>query len=233
MSRPTTRAARVAVAGLLALALGLGPSTAPAVGAPGTEVAPQVKADYRFQGTLASSVGNVPALRGIRAAGNPANRFVGTRPNLAYRFADGNGLYLPNATQAIRRGTYTIAIRMRLFNTTDYARVVNFQGDEDTGLYVRDGDLVLYDLEQPDNNLIVANQWVNVVLTRTGATNRVRGFVNGAQQFNLADPAGFAVMSGSTLRFFRDNSNREESAGVVSRIRLWNTALTPQQVAGL
>ncbi len=233
MSGTTSRTARVAVAGLLALALGLGPSTATAGAAPGAEAAPQVRADYGFQGTLASSVGSVPALRGIRAPGNPANRFVSRRPNITYRFAEGNGLDLPNATRAIRRGTYTMAIRMRLFNTTGYARVVNFGGNRDEGLYVRDGDLVLYDLDQPDNDVIVANRWVNVVLTRNGATNRVRGFVDGTQQFNLADPAGFAVMSGSTLRFFRDDSNREESAGVVARIRLWNAALTPQQVAGL
>jgi hypothetical protein len=35
------------------------------------------------------------------------------------------------------------------------------------------------------------------------------------------------------LRFFRDNPNNEESSGAVARIRIWDKALSPTQVANL
>jgi hypothetical protein len=150
------------------------------------------------------------------------------------RFPEGNGLSLARTGRVIRRGNYTIAIRMRFNRVDSYRRVVNFKGNQDTGLYVYDGDLALYDLDEPDNDVIVANRWVNITLTRNAATKRVRGYVNGVQQFNRADPDGLAVISGANvLRFFRDDSNREESAGAVARIRLWSGALTSGQVARL
>ena len=232
MTRTVTRT--VAMAMLSAALLGLTPPSSAGATGPGAERVPVLRADYRFHRTLASAVRPAPRLGNIRAAGNVANRFVGPRPRAVLRFPEGNGLSLARTGRVIRRGNYTIAIRMRFNRVDSYRRVVNFKGNQDTGLYVYDGDLALYDLDEPDNDVIVANRWVNITLTRNAATKRVRGYVNGVQQFNRADPDGLAVISGANvLRFFRDDSNREESAGAVARIRLWSGALTSGQVARL
>ena len=231
MSRPRLL---VAVAALVT-AVALVGVAAPTSASTGAEAAPVLRADYRFQNTLASSVPGAPRLLNIVGAGNVRNSFIQAGSRRVLRFPEGNGLRLDNATSVIPRGNYTIAIRFRLNAVESYARVVNFKGDgPDTGLYVNGRDLELYDLDTVDNDTIAANTWVDVVLTRNSATRRVRGYVNGAPQFNLADPNGYGVMSvANVLRFFRDNANREESAGAVARIRLWNGPLTPTQVAAL
>ena len=176
-----------------------------------------------------------PPLLDIVGAGNGNNTFIPAGPRKVLRVPEGNGLRLNNATSVIPRGNYTIAIRMRLDEIDSYARVVNFKGDgPDTGLYVFHGDLDLYSLASVDNDAIAANTFVSVVLTRNGPNERIRSYVNGAPQFNLADPGGYGVMSvANVLRFFRDNSNREESAGSVARIRLWDGPLSAAQVAAL
>ena len=76
------------------------------------------------------------------------------------------------------------------------------------------------------------DEWVNVVLTRSRA-GRLRGYVDGQQVFDFTDTTAGKMNSLNTLRFFRDNDNREETSGAVSRIRLYNDAMTPAQVAAL
>jgi len=199
------------------------------------EAAPTLQADYRFGNTLASSVPGAPRLRDINANGN--NLFVPDGPRTVLRFPEGNGLRLGNATSVIPRGRYTIAIRMRFDTVTGYRRVVNFKPDSsdnsDTGLYVSDGDLVFYSRVFPDVDSIGAGELVTVVLTRS-TRNRLRGYVDGVEQFDINDPNGRArIGANNLLRFFRDDANREESAGSVARIRLWDGPLTPAQVAAL
>ena len=79
---------------------------------------------------------------------------------------------------------------------------------------------------------IDADEWVNVVLTRSRA-GRLRGYVDGTQVFDFTDPSAGKITDLNTLRFFRDNDNREESGGGVSRIRLYDNGMTPAQVAAL
>jgi hypothetical protein len=76
-----------------------------------------------------------------------------------------------------------------------------------------------------------------VVLTRNAAGNVV-GYVNGVRQFSFSDTANRAVIDGNdTLRYFKDNvsggSGGEHSAGSVARIRLYDRALSADQVAAL
>jgi len=230
-----TKPVRAAVVAALLVALAVVGAAVPSPASTGAEAAPALQADYRFQNTLASSVPGAPPLLDIVGAGNGNNTFIPAGPRKVLRVPEGNGLRLNNATSVIPRGNYTIAIRMRLDEIDSYARVVNFKGDgPDTGLYVFHGDLDLYSLASVDNDAIAANTFVSVVLTRNGPNERIRGYVNGAPQFNLADPGGYGVMSvANVLRFFRDNSNREESAGSVARIRLWDGPLSAAQVAAL
>jgi hypothetical protein len=219
----------VAAAALVG-AFGAAPAEAHRQAAP--ESVPALQADYRFQHTLASSVSGAPNLRNINANGN--NLFVQDGPRTVLRFLQGNGLRLNHPTTVISRGRYTIAIRMQFDAVGPYARVINFKPDSnpnaDTGLYVLENDLAFYNRVFPDNNVIAANTWFTIVLTRSN-TDRLRGYVDGTPQFDIQDPLGRAKLDPSAaLRFFRDNDNREESAGSVRRIRLWDGPLTPAQV---
>jgi hypothetical protein len=202
---------------------------------------PRPEADYRFQNTLTSSVAGAPRLRNI--FGSPganvfAQEVVDGRNRTVLQFPEGNGLGLPNVLSVIGRGRYTMAIRMRFDEVTDYRRVVNFKppaADNDTGLYVYNERILFYDIadSDPPDPVISADQWVLVVLTR--ATNGVlRGYVDGQQWFAVNDATGLAkVGADDRIRFFRDNDNREESSGAVARIRLWDEPFTADQVARL
>jgi len=118
---------------------------------------------------------------------------------------------------------------------TGYRRVIAFKPNEapqvDTGVYVHDGSFVFYDRRLPDDQVIDADEWVTVVVTRA-ANDVVRGYVDGVQQFSFVDDQNRAAIQ-RFLRFFKDDPNDEESSGAVARIRIWDGPLTPAQVAGL
>ena len=74
---------------------------------------------------------------------------------------------------------------------------------------------------------------MQVVLTRD-PTDRVVGYVNGIRQFAFDDRGGLAKVSGrKTLRFFVDDvtTTAGDSSGAVSQIRLFDQALTANEVA--
>lgn len=131
------------------------------------------------------------------------------------------------------RNRYTIAVKFRFDDVASFRRVIDFsRALSDTGPYVFNGQFVYYtnDISTTDN--IANDEWVNVVLTRSRA-GRIRGYVDGTQVFDFTDATAGMVNDQNTLRFFRDNDNREESSGAVSRIRLYNDGMTPAQVAAL
>lgn len=222
-----------------AVSLGaLGGSSAGAQGETAERPAPRVVADYRFGGNLNSSVAGAPRLRNV--SDGKANAFVkevvdGTRRTVL-RFPEKNGLRLPNATSIVRATKYTIAVRMRFDSVLAYNRIISFDGAvNDTGLYVYNGLLspYPYPIDYSADPVIEDDEWVDVVLTRT-AEGRLRGYVDGALQFDVQDTNPMSVIVDPfELGFFRDNSNREESSGAVSRIRIWNGPLTAAQVAVL
>ena len=67
--------------------------------------------------------------------------------------------------------------------------------------------------------------------TWSGPTDgRIRVYANGEPDIKHADVDAQAVIQNHLLRFFVDNSNDETSKGAVSRIRLYNDALTAKKV---
>jgi hypothetical protein len=223
--------------GVLALAL-LSPVASPSVAAPiGTPV-PRAEADYRFRDTLASSVAGAPVLRNLTGIGTNsfATETVDGRQRRVLRFAQGNGLRLGDATRLVARNKYSIAVRFRFDDVDGYRRLISFRPNSsdwsDTGLYVDDGDLVWYDRRHPDLDVVGEDTWVTVTLTRS-ANAVVRGYVGPDQVFSFNDFNSRAVIDANRIiRFFRDDAD-EESSGAVTRIRIWDEVLTPDQVAHL
>jgi hypothetical protein len=214
----------------------LAAATIGVVAAPASAAPPAVQAQYRFAGNLASSVAGAPNLQHVSGPGASgfATEDVDGQARTVLQFPAGNGLRLPNTTSVIPRDRYTIALLMRFQAVTGYRRIVSFKSATspavDTGLYVQNSDLVFYNRAFPTNDTVDADEWVWVVLTRS-ATGRLRGYVDGEQQFFVTDPNNRGVIGPqNALRFFVDN-NDEESAGALSRLVLWDGVLTPDQVA--
>lgn len=96
------------------------------------------------------------------------------------------------------------------------------------------GGFAVYPNDNGLANVIGANDWGDLILTRTDA-GRLRGYVDGVQQFDLTamNPNEARLTAENVLRFFRDKANREESAGAVSRIRLYADQMPPAHVAAV
>jgi hypothetical protein len=190
-------------------------------------------ADYRFQGTLGSDVGAPPALANLGSG----NRFVTERVDGAERsvlaFAAGDGLSLTPTTDIIANDTYTVVLLFRFETVDGYRRILDTKnGAIDRGLYNLGGQLMFYNDATAPTATIAASSYVQVVLTRTAAGVTV-GYVDGAQQFSFTDAGGNGtVSSDNVLRFFKDDG-AENSAGAVARIRLYNRALSADEVARL
>lgn len=199
------------------------------------ESAPTLKADYKFKNNRRSTSPAAPALFDVGSGGTStfATENVDGVNRTVLRFPDGNGLQLVAATNVIPRNRYTIVVKFRFDEVDPFARVIDFsRALSDHGPYVENGQFVFYPNVTETVTSIEVDEWVNVVLTRSRA-GRLRGYVDGQQVFDFTDTTAGKMNSLNTLRFFRDNDNREETSGAVSRIRLYDDAMTPAQVAAL
>ena len=196
-----------------------------------------VVADYRFQDSLASSVGAAPDLVEV---GSGPSRFADesvrgrTRPVL--KLGRGRGLSLSPTAGVIAGGAFTIELEFRLRRLEGYRKLIDFkQAPDFSGLYSLDGCLNLYPRRPARPATIGVDTYVQVVLTRD-ASARVVGYVDGIRQFSFHDRGRLAVIDGShTLLFLRSESemNAEPSGGAVSRIRLFDKPLIGSEVAAL
>lgn len=188
-------------------------------------------ADYQFQLSLASSVGSPPALTDIGVGNTYTTETVDGCSRIVRLFPLHNGLELQPTASVVPSNSYTMVLLFRLDQTNNYRRLIDFKaGTSDYGLYVNSGRLYFYPSAQAAAPNIAAGQYVQVVLTRDGAT--VVGYVNGVQQFSFTDSSGYGIISGSSdLRFFKDNTAADDSSGAVARLRLFAAAMPAAQVA--
>ncbi len=196
-----------------------------------------LSADYRFQNTMASTVAGAPALVDVGPTPNAfavetvdgANRTV-----LAFQMS--NGVRLSPTTAVTGGAVYTIVLLARLADVSGYRKYVDYKdGSLDDGLYNYSGSLDFYDYVTGAGAPIAAGAWRQLVVTRDGS-GTVTGYVDGVEQFSFADGTGAGVVgAANALRFFIDDSETtgEDSAGAVARIRVYDQALTPAEVAAL
>ena len=188
-------------------------------------------ADYRFQNTLASSVGTPPNLQNIGAGNSFQSDLVDGFSRVVYRFPLGNGLLLQPATGVIPSNVWSMVLLFRYDAVNGYRRLVDTKSPpSESGLYLLNGGLYFYPVANGPASIIAPSNYVQVVLTRD-ETNLVNGYVNGVKQFSVVDNSSYLVLGGTTngLRFFIDNAG-ENSGGDVARLRLFDKALTPEQV---
>ena len=193
-----------------------------------------VRADYQFQGDLLSSIGSPPPLAFVNSSQTFTNAVVDGVSRTVLRYPQGTGLSLQPATLVFPSNEYTIVILFQFDTVSGWRRLVDFKnGLTWNGLYVVNGTLHFYPSASGAEVCVTNNVWHQVVLTRE-SNGLARVYCDGVPRLNFDDTAGSqAILSAAnTLRFFKDNGV-EESGGAVARIRTFNTALTPAQVAAL
>ena len=199
--------------------------------------AAKLKADYRFEGSLKSSVGSVTGLVREGPAGQFLIKRVKGSKEGVWKWPQGTGLRLDGAHLAVGpgKGTYSFVMLVRLDAVDGYRKLIHFKDlSDDNGIYVDDGTLYAYDL---DYSAVVVQPlvWYQIVVTRS-ATNSVRTYVDGTRVLRVADPTGTQVLGPDDfLRFLLDDEGTmdEETGGMIARLRIYNDALSATQVRNL
>src|SRR3954469_14051030 len=193
---------------------------------------PKLKADYMFDGNLKSSVSGAPRLRNV-GIGNVfrRDRAPGEGRTKVLKFPNGSGLKV-HTKGLVPSSHYSVVMQFRLATagTDVYARILNPTlpaDDNDNGLYLNNDFLDWYDGGDVEGTAgtVTSGKYVEVAFTRN-TTGKIRVYVNGQPDITYADADAQAVIQNHLLRFFVDNDNDETSKGAVSRIRLYNDALT-------
>ncbi|HTG46874.1 MAG TPA: hypothetical protein VK646_04390 [Actinomycetota bacterium] len=203
--------------------------------APGWSVSADLIADYRFQDSLRSSVGDAPTLVQAGGTGGFTSEVVGGERRTVLRFDGGAGLSISPVPRALRRGPYTIELLFRLEQVGGFRKLVDFDGGtRDAGLYDLDGCLNLFPKVTGRPAGMRQDFYAHVVLTRD-RNGAVVGYLDGIRRFAFEDRNGLALVHGNVLRLFMDDlrTRREYSGGAVARVRLFDRALAADEVTAL
>ncbi|HEY2774462.1 MAG TPA: LamG-like jellyroll fold domain-containing protein [Candidatus Binatia bacterium] len=203
--------------------------------------ATNVVADYRFRRDLTSDVASAPDLTPI---GPGQNCFVidkvGTQLRNVLEFPTGDGVQVAWTAldPLIPLDHYSIAFRFHFDGFGGYQRLVSFDGGvADCGLYSI-GNVMTFFCGSGNTNIpFPADGYYDVVFTRASG-GVVNGYINGNLALQFTDTTALSVIGvNESLRFFRDNecpaACNENRSGTVSRIRLYDDALTADQVTAL
>lgn len=206
----------------------------------GAASAATLKADYQLQDTLRSDVAGAPALTDLVGTGGP-NAFstenVNGAPRRVLTFPKGNGVAMSSVSSLLPSASYSAVMLVRLADISGYRRYLDLTGGAaDNGFYNLSGRLVLYSPASGTSTPITANAYHQVAVTRD-ASGIVAGYVDGAPALGPYDDSSTAAaaLATDTMRFFKDDDVvlGEDSAGAVSRIRVYEGALTAAEVAAL
>lgn len=215
-----------------------------------------LKADYQFANTFASSVPGAPALTPIEQSGTTgtfASETVNGTPNVPVFTFDSNRGLIANTAGVVPNNSYSAVFYARLAitepsgtpPTTPIVKILDFKNrTSDSGQYVVGGVPTFYDgllPKVPGAGLFVNNVYAQFALTRD-AGGTVSVYLNGTPLYSFADTGGLATLDQNLLTLFADDPNTlgvpaglqvEAAAGAIARLRLYDGALTPAEVAAL
>lgn len=206
-----------------------------AIGAPTVATAQTLAGDYQFQDTFADGP-NTPDFQPIGSTQFATETVDGTSRRVV-TWQQGNGLRLAPTSQLNQSTSYTIVMLVRFQQVDNYRRIIDFKQEQPSpagqyGLYVAGGSLTFVKFSYSYGPASInPNTWVQIVLTRD-ASETVKGYVNGAEQFSFDDSVGDAIAPQDALEFFQD-SEAEVTAGAMARFRLYAGAMNADQVAAL
>lgn len=180
--------------------------------------------NYQFQGNLNDSLGGTA----LTADG-------GTLSSSGYSFDINQGLTLSNGL--IAGDSYSIALNFNFAPLNNgWQKIVDFNDlVPDSGFYTYENKLNFYPIVSGSTPLIV-NTNVDVVITRDSSSNIFTAYLNGVQELTFTDSSSLAVFGSANniIHFFEDDAStnsREAAPGVVNSIRIWDGALSANEVA--
>ena len=142
----------------------------------------------------------------------------------------GDYLTATNIGGAANSGTYTILFDVKTPDATSYCCLFNNDRTKDGALFYHNNAIGLNYLGLGYHGTINNDQWYRVVFV--AEDSQVKVYVNG-EQVGASTGAGEDHWKlGSELYFFADDSG-EETEVTATELRLWDVALTAEQVAAL
>lgn len=175
--------------------------------------------DFRLDGNTANQAGGALTLTTAGSLGATGIGFDANEGTLISGFSG--------------QTDYSLELRFSFDALSGYRKIANVPGlGSDTGLYNLNGALNFYPIGS-SGPVFTAGELATVVVTRNAAGD-FTGYVNGTQVLSFNN-AGATALPGS-LWLLRDDTSTggsESSSGFVDYIRVYDTVLTAQQVAGL
>ena len=205
-------------------------------------------ADYRFEGNFKNSSGPAADLVKFGTGGDFVKRKIGGQRQGAWKWPLGTGVQLRHAFKALdhkgRSYTFLMLINVDSISPspTGFAKLIDFDRDEERGLYVHDGALVPYDLDE-SNPAVQAGAWYQIAMTRS-KDGTVRLYIDGVcppgdiclafnPLLNRDDPDKTQVLGKKgILTFFVDDTGPmfEQSSGMVARLRIYDDPLSKKRI---
>lgn len=202
-----------------------------------------VFADFRFEGNLGNSVGVAPSL--VNPPGN-ANGFstatIDGHTTTVFDFAIGTGPSLDVSALPDKTG-FTFVGLFQFQHASGWVRILDTQNISEVGLYYYNDGVAYYGGGGAAPGVTPgvtyshqAGAFEQVAMVvypggDAGDDRLIDAYFNGVLVYSgvVTTPA---VGAANIVNFFRDNGG-EDSAGQVARIRIFDTALTAGEVAGL
>jgi hypothetical protein len=182
--------------------------------------------DYNLTNSLSDLIGSTPL-----------NGDGGSITAAGYSFAAQQGLNVSSALSNV--GDYSLLMDFSFQSLSGYKKIVDYKNlASDNGVYNLNTDLDYFNFSFGPTGAFTANTAARVIVTRDSTTGVVTGYVNGVSQFAFTDSTSDATFTGTNgiIRFFEDDNvtgGRESSAGLATRISIYNGALTSTEVAAL
>jgi Concanavalin A-like lectin/glucanases superfamily/PEP-CTERM motif len=178
--------------------------------------------DFRLDGDLTNQAGGA-----LMLANNGA-----TLGATGLTFAANQG---PTISGFSNPAAYSVELAFSFDAVSGYRKILDFQNRaSDAGLYVLNSALNFYPVTTGPAGDFVAGQISTVVLTHDGTSTA--GYVNGVQRWSFTGGANSLANITSVLELLRDDfatGQGEASSGFVDYVRVYDTALSGDEVIGL
>jgi hypothetical protein len=203
--------------------------------------------DYRFEGNFKNSAGPAADLVKFGPGGDFVERRVGNRRQGVWKWPVGTGVKLKHAFKALdhKGKSYTFVVLINLDEVAGYNKLIDFDREEEAGLYSHDGALVPFPLDD-SASVMQGGAWYQIAMTRSkGGT--VKLYIDGVcpsgqvcLAFNFllnredADKTQVLGRKG-ILTFLRDDEGPmlEQTSGMIARLRIHDDPLSEQRLENL
>ncbi len=195
------------------------------------EVNQSIVADYLFNSDLTSSIFGAPDLEYLGNNINYQEDTIFGITKTVVDFDEGEGFKL-DVSNLITSEEYSIAMVFKISIISGYTKLIDFKNlVDDQGLYSLNGKLRFYPNTIGNEVTIPENQFVQLFFTRN-ISGLYKGYIDQELQFEYDDIDGDSIPE-LLLHFFRDDmatANLENSPGSVTRITIFNKALTQAEI---